>query len=201
MAAGMLDVSKAALRLLLQQRRVLLPQQVARLAARLAEVGLSKELGQLAGSQGATITHLDEAAGGQPGPAPPWLAVAPVGAGWPPPWLGASTRPQTSCTRRASCGAARPVHCQPPPLLTPSPPPFATPHPTPAGLLAAALSGDLVGLQRGLQRGNSLALSALEANTYRLSSAQVGGNAPLCMGAACAAALRRNQGWGALLPR
>jgi hypothetical protein len=56
-----------------------------------------------------------------------------------------------------------------------------------AGLLAAALSGDLVGLQRGLQRDNSLALSALEANTYRLSSAQVraaGGHA----GGGCARA-------------
>jgi hypothetical protein len=65
MAAGMLQVSKSALKLLLQQRKALAPQQVARLAARLAEAGLTKELGRLAGSQGTTITHLDEAAGGK----------------------------------------------------------------------------------------------------------------------------------------
>lgn len=99
--AGIWDVTVGAMQLLLQHKGLLQPAQLARLAAKMAESGMGKEIVALADSSVASGSHQGQA----------------------------------------------------------------------VGFVAAALTGDLERLQKALKQSNTAALAALQANTFRLSSA------------------------------
>lgn len=100
-AAGITDVTRRASQLLLAHRGLLTAPQLARLAAKMAEVGMTREITGLVDSSVASGSHQGQA----------------------------------------------------------------------VGFVAAALTGDLVRLQRALQLSGTDALAALQSNTYRLPTA------------------------------
>lgn len=145
------DVTRRAAQLLLAYRGLLTPQQLARLAAKMGEVGMQRELRELVESSVTAGSHQGQAVG----------FVAAALTGGPPPLC--TLNPQTcltgarSDTRAASAGALHsPSRTRPGPLSCPR---------------VHVVAGDLELLQRALQASSTDALAALQANTYRLPSA------------------------------
>jgi hypothetical protein len=144
---GILDVTAAAAQLLLEHRGSLQPAQLARLAARMAEAGMNSDVQLLVDSGVTSGSHNGQAVG--------WVAAALTGG-----WRATAWRSGVLGAGSAACSS----HC----LALVQPSSSTSPAPGPPSLPLSRPPGDLGKLQSALQASGTVALAALQANTYRL---------------------------------